>query len=277
MSIETTPEALELDWRMPPAREVSVLGRRIAYYEAGEGPPLALAHGFSGSAPFEWGRVFHLLAERCRVVAPQLVGFLPSEQADIAYSTDDQLTHLSGFLETLDLAGCTLAGESYGGWLVAAYAARAAEPGSHLARVDRYAILCGAVGIAIPRGEAPPAPREPPDTPLWRAIVARLPELNPHDVANNWVRARILAASDLGRGWPDATALGRIDRPTLLLWGEDDDLVPVRYGRAAAAAIPGSQLVVLPGVGHIPSIDAPRDFVRLLTAFAAGPDPAIPR
>ncbi len=44
---------------------------------------------------------------------------------------------------------------------------------------------------------------------------------------------------------------------------------PVRFGRAAAAAIPGSQLVVLPGVGHIPSIEAPRDFVRILTDFAA--------
>lgn len=271
MSTETT-DALDLDWRMPPRREVSVLGHRIVYYEQGEGPPLVLAHGFSGSAPFEWGRVFDLLAERHRVVAPQLVGFLPSEQPDITYSTDAQLDHLSGLIQALGLAGCTLAGESYGGWLVAAYAARAAEAGAKLARVDRYAILCGAVGIKIPANavSGPPQPRPPPDTPLWRAILARLPELNPHDAANNRTRQAILAASDLGKGWPDEAALGRIATPTLLLWGEDDDLVPVEYGRAAAAAIPGSQLVVLPGVGHIPSIDAPRDFVRILTDFAAG-------
>jgi pimeloyl-ACP methyl ester carboxylesterase len=272
MSLETTPAAIDLDWRMPPPREVQVLGHRIAYYEKGEGPPLVLAHGFSGSAYFEWGRVFDLLAERHRVVAPQLVGFLPSEQPDIAYSTDAQLAHLSGFLEALNLTGCTLAGESYGGWLVAAYAARAAEPGSQLARVGRYAILCGAVGvIRRPQaGQAPPQPRPPPDTPLWQAILARLPELNPHEVANNPTREAIFAASDLGGGWPDTAALGRIATPTLLLWGEDDELVPVKFGRAAGAAIPGSQLVVLPGVGHIPSIDAPRDFVRILTAFAAG-------
>lgn len=269
MSDTTTSDAIELDWRMPPQREAEVLGRRIVYYEQGEGPPLVLAHGFSGSAPFEWGRVFDLLAERHRVVAPQLVGFLPSEQPDIAYTTDAQLAHLSGFLEALGLAGCTLAGESYGGWLVAAYAARAAEPGSSLTRVARYAILCGAVGV-IRTAQTPPPPRPPPDTPLWRAIVKRLPALNPHDAANNVTRERIFAASDLGKGWPDAAALGRIATPTLLLWGEDDELVPVRHGRAAAAAIPGSQLVVLPGVGHIPSIDAPRDFVRILTDFAAG-------
>lgn len=269
MNVETTTE-LDLDWRMPPLREVLVLGHRIAYYEQGEGPPLVLAHGFSGSAPFEWGRVFDLLAERHRVVAPQLIGFLPSEQPDIVYSTDAQLAHLSGFIEALKLSGCTLAGESYGGWLVAAYAARAAEPGSGLARVDRYAILCGAVGAFRAAGETPPAPRPPPDTPLWRAILERLPHLNPHDADNNWSRERIFAASDLGRGWPDAEALAKIAAPTLLLWGEDDELVPVRHGRAAAAAIPGSQLLVLPGVGHIPSIEAPRDFVRILTDFAAG-------
>ena len=272
MSTETTDGGLELDWRMPPLREVSVLGHRIAYYEKGEGPPLVLAHGFSGSAAFEWGRVFDLLAERHRVVAPQLIGFLPSEQPQITYSTDAQLAHLSGFLQALGLEGCTLAGESYGGWLVAAYAARAAEAGSHLARVARYAILCGAVGIRIPANavSGPPQARPPSDTPLWSAIIKRLPELNPHDAANNPTRAAILAASDLGKGWPDEAALGRIATPTLLLWGEDDDLVPVKFGRAAAAAIPGSQLVVLPGVGHIPSIDAPRDFVRILADFAAG-------
>src|SRR5215469_7577836 len=141
MSTQTTEGALDLDWRMPPLREIQVLGHRVAYYEKGEGPALVLAHGFSGSAAFEWGRVFDLLAERHRVVAPQLVGFLPSEQADITYSTDAQLAHLSGVIEALGLTGCTLAGESYGGWLVAAYAARAAEPGSKLAKVDRYAIL----------------------------------------------------------------------------------------------------------------------------------------
>src|SRR5471030_599206 len=108
MSTETTSETLDLDWRMPPPSEVDVLGHRIAYYEKGEGPPLVLAHGFSGSAYFEWGRVFDLLAENHRVVAPQLIGFLPSEQPDITYSTDAQLAYLSGFLEALDLAGCTL-------------------------------------------------------------------------------------------------------------------------------------------------------------------------
>lgn len=116
MSIDGAPDVLDLDWRMPPLREVAVLGHRIAYHEKGEGPPLVLAHGFSGSAYFEWGRVFDLLAESHRVVAPQLIGFLPSEQPDITYSTEAQLAHLSGFIDALGLTGCTLASPTAGGW-----------------------------------------------------------------------------------------------------------------------------------------------------------------
>jgi len=65
---------------------------------------------------------------------------------------------------------------------VAACAARAAEPRSALARVARYAIVCGAVGV-VRTGQTPPAPRPPPRTPLWRMILRGLPELNPHEAA----------------------------------------------------------------------------------------------
>ena len=57
--------------------------------------------------------------------------------------------------------------------------------------------------------------------------------------------------------------------PVLLLWGAEDELIPLQFGEAAAAAIPGAELVVLPRVGHIPSVEAPDDFVRILTDFAA--------
>ena len=257
----------ELDWRMPPLKDVQVLGCRIAYYEAGAGAPLVLAHGFSGSAYFEWGRVLGELARDFRVVAPQLIGFAPSEQPDNAYTTDDQLNHLSEFMRALGLEGGTLAGESYGGWLVAAYAARAAESGSKLAQPARYALLGGAVG-SIRREDQTGA--RGGDPAFWAEVESRLAELNPHQLDNDPTRERIVKNSDLGKGSPDTAALGKIAKPVLLLWGRDDELIPLRYGEAAAAAIPGSRLEVLDGVGHIPSIEAPRDFIRIVGAFAKG-------
>ena len=258
----------ELDWRMPPLQDVQVLGHRVAYYEAGAGASLVLAHGFSGSAYFEWGRVFDELAKDFRVVAPQLIGFAPLRAAGHRlFHRRPMLNHLSEFMRTLGLEGGTLAGESYGGWLVAAYAARAAEPGSTLAQPARYALLGGAVG-RIRREDQTGA--RGGDPAFWAEVESRLAELNPHQLDNDPTRERIVKNSDLGKGWPDTAALGKIGKPVLLLWGRDDELIPLRYGEAAAAAIPGSRLEVLDGVGHIPSIEAPRDFVRIVGSFAKG-------
>jgi pimeloyl-ACP methyl ester carboxylesterase len=52
--------------------------------------------------------------------------------------------------------------------------------------------------------------------------------------------------------------LGRITAPTLLLWGEDDVLVPLEVGKRMAEAIPMAQFVTLPGCGHLPAIEQPR-------------------
>jgi pimeloyl-ACP methyl ester carboxylesterase len=243
----------------------------MAYYEAGSGPPIVLLHGFSGSAYFEWGRVMDALAERHRVVAFQQIGFKPSEQPAIAYTTEEQLAHVSGLMRALDLTGALLVGESYGGWCVGAYAAREAVAGSGLAPVAGYAIICGAVNVkrdGMP-GRAGPPPRGFFDDAIALEVQARIDELNPHQLANDPTRAAIMANSGLGKGDPDEAALAKITRPTMLLWGAEDELIPLRYGEAAHAAIEGSELVVLPGVGHIPSVEAPGDFIRILNEFAA--------
>ena len=85
------------DWAMPPERDVTVHGHRIRYWEKGAGRPLVLMHGFSGSATFEWGRVIDALAAHHRVIVPQCIGFAPSEQPDLVYSTDTLVRHLGGF------------------------------------------------------------------------------------------------------------------------------------------------------------------------------------
>jgi pimeloyl-ACP methyl ester carboxylesterase len=116
-------------WRLPEPRAIQVLGHRIHYWDAGQGDPIVLVHGFSGSAVFEWGPVFEALALRHRVVALQVIGFAPSEQPEIAYTTEALVSHLGGFLRALGLENVTLLGESFGGWHVAAYAAKATALG----------------------------------------------------------------------------------------------------------------------------------------------------
>ena len=142
--------------------------------------------------------------------------------------------------------------------------------GSGLAAVAGYAIICGAVNV---KRDGMPARNPPPrgfsDDAIALEVQSRIDELNPHQLANDPTRAAIIANSGLGKGDPDEAALAKITRPTLLLWGAEDELIPLRYGEAAAKVIANSELVALPNVGHIPSVEAPEDFIRILGAFAA--------
>ena len=124
------------------------------------------------------------------MVAFQQIGFLPSEQPAIAYTTGEQLAHMSGLIAALELEGAVLVGESYGGWAVAAYAARAAEPGAGLAEVAAYAIVGGAVNVT--RRVSPTARGFSGDA-IAAEVEARLDELNPHNAANDATRQAIVA------------------------------------------------------------------------------------
>src|SRR5262249_53041950 len=112
-----------------------------------------LVHGFSGSAPFEWAPVIPGLAQRNRVIALQVIGFAPSEQPDIAFTTEALVRHLGEFMRVLKLENVTLVGESFGGWHVAAYAVHATALGQPA--IKRLALVGGAVCVkAFPGPDA---------------------------------------------------------------------------------------------------------------------------
>lgn len=247
---------------MPRERDVTVLGHRIRYWDEGQGEALVLVHGFSGSAAFEWGTVFAELARRHRVVALQVVGFAPSEQPQMTYATEALVRHLGEFFRALNLSNITLLGESFGGWYVAEYATRHAALG--LPPIARLVLVGAAVCVkrfpaATARGFVSDAIQIEAD-----AFMAG----QPYD--NDPTRALIVRDSDLAKRTMNAEALANVTVPTLLLWGDKDELIPLECGQEAARAIPDAKLVVLPNIGHIPSIEAPDDFVRIVSAFAGG-------
>ena len=62
--------------------------------------------------------------------------------------------------------------------------------------------------------------------------------------------------------------------PTLLIWGDQDRIIPVAHGYATHAAVPGSRLEVLPGVGHFPHVESPTAVVQILDDFIATTGPS---
>jgi len=62
--------------------------------------------------------------------------------------------------------------------------------------------------------------------------------------------------------------------PTLIIWGDDDAIIPVEHAYAAHEAMPGSRLEILPGIGHFPQTEAPDRFIEILADFIATTEPA---
>jgi pimeloyl-ACP methyl ester carboxylesterase len=99
---------------------------------------------------------------------------------------------------------------------------------------------------------------------VLQGFAARIAEFHPVGLR---AMARSFAAADLREVLP------RINVPTLLLYGDQDVRAPVSVGENLHAAIPGSKLVIIPGVGHVSSVQAPERFTAEVRAFLRGSEP----
>jgi pimeloyl-ACP methyl ester carboxylesterase len=62
--------------------------------------------------------------------------------------------------------------------------------------------------------------------------------------------------------------------PLLIIWGENDPIIPSRHGKRAHEDLPGSRLEIFDGIGHLPQLEAPGRFIAVLERFLADTDPA---
>jgi pimeloyl-ACP methyl ester carboxylesterase len=253
-----------LRWRLrlSGARErtVQVFGLPIRYFAVGpaDGETLVLVHGLGDSAE-SWARIVPLLGRERRILLPDLAGFgqVPIPPEGMGFSALNR--YFAGFLDALDVERVVLVGNSLGGAVAIRYAT------THPERVDRLFLLDSVAYI-----DTPPPYFEPTSRALARELVAasaglrRVPGFILDDLirrAQNPARRAYLASPEP----TDVSAeLAQVAAPTTLIWGELDRLVPVATGERIRDAISGSELIVLPGVGHIPQAEAARIVARII-------------
>ena len=266
-------------------RTVVVDGVRTSYLEAGTGTPLLLLHGgeFGGGAEVCWERVLPGLAQRHRVLAPDLLGFGETDKVvDFVDGRGRRIAHLAAFCRLLDLHDVVVIGNSMGGMLALFDAARP------------HPVL-PAAGIVSLAGGGRLQSSEHTDALFdydgsiegMRRIVRALfagPEW-PADA--EYVRRR--HASSIAPGAWEAVAAARFRRPqtmdepaprsaidyaaiavpTLVVAGAEDKLKPPGWADEVCALIPGSRQVVVPGAGHCPQIEAADTTLPIVLEFAA--------
>jgi pimeloyl-ACP methyl ester carboxylesterase len=272
-------------------RYLTVGGYRLHLLEAGAGPAVLLLHGFAGSAE-EWRPTGALLAAAgYRAIAVDALGFGRSAKpGDAPYSLRLMADLYAALLDALGVGRAAIVAHSMGGKYALATALL------HPARVASLALVATdgfveaspltraggwpLVGAALLWISARPAVVRTmlgaafyaPEANLSPTMVARARAAlsGPENRRSLTALSRRYDATDLARTGL-AARLRELHAPALLVWGAQDRVFGLEpTGRAAAAAIPGARLAVIPRCGHFPHLETPRPFGGLLLGFLAG-------
>jgi 2-hydroxy-6-oxonona-2,4-dienedioate hydrolase len=254
-------------------RFVTVYGAKIHYVEAGSGAPVILIHGLADNVKV-WDSVIPLLAARFRVVAFDQIGFGRSEKPLLNYRVSTLVDFLDGFLTELKIQRASLVGNSLGGWVAAAFAA------AHPERIERL-VLSDAAGYSALAKTMDPRALAALRL-ASRNDLAYLGPLTFHDkryyqdidlafkervtAGDSYTIGQLIDSMIRGEDALDHS-LQAIHRPTLILWGREDKLIPLGFGEQFHQEITGSQLLVIDNCGHMPQVESPREFATAVLRF----------
>ncbi|HUO16657.1 MAG TPA: alpha/beta hydrolase [Verrucomicrobiae bacterium] len=253
----------------------------IRYYDHGRGVPLVLIHGMFGDF-LDWEPVLETLSEACRVIAVDLPGFGESSKPRIEYSAELFTEALHDLFAQLEVKRVVLAGNSFGGQLAILYALRYPEMVAKLVLVNSGGFRkWTAEEIALTESRF-----------TEQALGAVTPQINAILFANVFTRqtetsVRYLQKqnSKLERSDYPAYAyvvarsihlsltsfltdrVGELRCPTLLVWGEQDPVLPLPQAEAALKCLQNGQLQTLPGCGHAPQLECPKEFMKNVIPF----------
>jgi len=260
---------------------IHIQGYEMAYTDAGQGLPLVFIHGYPLNRRL-WEPQVEGLAGVARILAPDLRGHGDSQAVPGPYSMDLFADDLAAFLDALGITGrVVLCGLSMGGYVAFAFyrkyadrlsglilTATRAAPDSPEARTgrDQAAALAREKGVAAIVESMAPKLLSPKTVEHRPELVAQARAIMEHTSLEG-------VLGDLAglKERPDSTpTLAEIKVPTLILPGEDDQIIPIQEAWAMQAGITGSRLVVIPNAGHLLNLENPQAFNQAVRQFIEG-------
>lgn len=260
---------------------VDVDGQTIAFERHGDGPPLVLLHG-AVSDSRDWRRELEGLSDEFTVVAWDAPGCGRSFDPPEDYGLDGYADCLAAFIEALGLGRPHVLGLSFGSGLALELFRRHRGLPRSLVLTSAYAGWLGSLGREVAEERrrwglsAADQPREEYvrefNETLFVSSVPADVVAEMTEIAMDLHPAGLRAMSNAFADADLRDVLTEIDVPTLLIYGDLDQRSPLPVGEDLHARIPGSQLVVIPGVGHVLNLEAPERFSDEVRSFlrAAG-------
>ncbi|MDQ3147791.1 MAG: alpha/beta fold hydrolase [Actinomycetota bacterium] len=273
-------------------RTVDIHGHEVVYRAAGAGPVVVLVHGMAGSGR-TWARVMPQLAEHHTVIAPDLLGHGESAKPRGDYSLGAYACGIRDLLAVLGHDRATFVGHSLGGGVAMQLAYQfphlcerlvlvgSGGLGKEVSGLLRFLSVPGSeyvLGLALDRRLHGFASRigsalgrlgfrgDPALEWLWSGWTG-LTDVRAQRAFVHTIRAVIDPAGQRVSA-RDRLYLAEAV-PTLIAWGDRDQIIPVAHAHAAHDLIPGSRLEIFEGAGHFVPLEQPDRFVEVLEDFLA--------
>jgi pimeloyl-ACP methyl ester carboxylesterase len=245
-----------------------VAGGKLHLSQAGSGKPILVLHHDTGTLerlPF-----YDALAARHQVLVPHHPGYGKSERPQWLRSVRDVAVIYRGILSELGIKQAALVGLGFGGWIAAEMASMAPNDLSRL-------VLVGAMGIKPPEGDI-----------LDQAVTGYIDYARAgfHDQKAfdrvygaepsnqqlyDWDICREMCFRIAWKPYMYSQTLphllGAVRAPSLVVWGDDDKVVPLSAGKAFAKALPNAKLEIVKACGHCVDMEKPDELAKLVSNF----------
>lgn len=250
---------------------IEIAGASLHLLKGGTGRPALVLHGMEG--PEGWLRFHDQLSQGATVYAPSHPGYGDSPRPEWMESITHTAFFYERFLREASLQDVDLIGFGIGGWIAAEMAAMCSHNLAHLVLVD-------SAGLRPQNGEildifirrwrdvAAACVTDPENAEEYKRIYEAHPIV---DFGGTREAGRVMTMRMTYRPYMYSPALPSIlpgiATPTLVLWGAEDQIIPVECGQAFAEAIPGARLQVLEGCGHWPHFERPDALAKAVLDF----------
>lgn len=251
-------------------KRVSVNNLMINYKIAGKGPAILLLHGWGGSSD-SWLEVGEYLVKKdYLVIIPDLPGFGKSSNLDRAWNIQDYSDFVFDFVQKIKLDSFFLLGHSFGGRISIKFS------GQHADKLKSL-ILCDAAGIRIDpdfKTKTILAATRVGNVLFSHRLLAvvkeRLRNIFYFLLRNkDYVKADGVMRETIKKALGEdlLSELPNIKTKTLIIWGEADQLVPLKCAYVFNKKIAESQLNIMPKIGHSPHLEAPEQLAKIIVSF----------
>jgi len=236
--------------------ELTIDGVKTVVHTAGKGEPLVLFHGAGTVDGFDFAQSW---TDKFRVVVPYHPGFGESGDDPTFTEIQDYVMHYLELFDALKIETMNLVGLSMGGYLAAKFASQ------HGHRVKKL-VMIAPYGLNVPEYPTLDIISTPSEqlVPMLVSNFETLRKSLPDKTDMDFVATRYREATSFARlFWEHPTDpkfprhLHRVNMPTLIVWGDEDKLIPVQQAQSWRKLIPNAEVMIVKGAGHIVQRDKP--------------------